>query len=106
MQSWRRSVAAAVGKMEGVRASSAIAHALAGTHAGLGARLQGRRFVLLRFQYHLALRRVAGAGCDRIPGVRQTGVGQQEYAIHKQRRGEQMGEASSPQRLGVESLNL
>ena len=46
--------------------------------------------VLLRFQHHRALRRVAGAGRDCVPRAGQARLGQQESALHQQRRSEQV----------------
>jgi hypothetical protein len=79
----RRRMASAGRALEGLRAAAAIAHAIARPHAGLGARMQRRRSGLLRFQHHGALRGVAGAGGDRVPGPGQAGVGREESALHQ-----------------------
>ena len=84
----RRRVAAAGGAMGGIRAAAAIADAVARPHAGLGARLQGRRSGMFGLQHHRSLCRVAGAGGDRAARSRKAGMGRQGAALHQQRRGQ------------------
>ena len=100
----RRRAPAAGSSLERLHAAAAVADPVAGAHARLDPRLQGRRPGVLRFQHRGPLRRVAVADCHRVPGSRQAGLGQQESALHQQRGGQQIREAGLPQRLGTEDL--
>ena len=76
-------LAAARGKMGGIRTAAAVAHALARPHAGLGARLQGRRSGMFRLQYYRALRGVAGPCGDCAARSGETGMGRQDAAYYE-----------------------